>query len=87
MEDETDDMQETLALLHSDGSIGLLAPGSTWEKAREEQAFVNHRETRPEHLTKIGRVQYRVLMTLIEDPAPSPAPCPCGRHPAPTPKP
>lgn len=50
-----------LALLYSDGSMGILSPETTLDMAKAERVHVDHNETRPEHLTKIVRVRVDVI--------------------------
>lgn len=75
-------MTERLALLYSDGSMGVLGEGATIEQARKEREFVDKGARRAD-LTKIGRITIDVI-TVVDDPA-APAPasaaaCPtCGR--------
>lgn len=69
-----------LALLFSDGSVGILSASATLEQARRDRECVDLNERNPHHLTKIARVEFTIV-ELVEAPpidAP-PETCPhCG---------
>jgi hypothetical protein len=50
-----------LALLHSDGSIGILPAGCTFEQAEAEARFLNDDELDVSDFTKVALVQLEVL--------------------------
>lgn len=54
-------MSEHLALLYSDGSLGVLRPGAAIEQAERDRAFSDDGERDPAHMTKIARVEVTVL--------------------------
>lgn len=56
--------EERLALLYSDGSLGILSAGQPIEKAREEVQWVDDKEKNPEQFTKIVRVSFTVMEVL-----------------------
>ena len=69
---------ERLSLLYSDGSFGVLAEGTTVEKALDEVAFCDLNEKRPEHLTKLVIVRIEIIETVPL--AAETASCPkCGK--------
>ncbi|MBM3578705.1 MAG: hypothetical protein FJX40_13875 [Alphaproteobacteria bacterium] len=49
-------MSVHLALLYSDGSMGVLSPGATLDQAEKDRAFADEGERDPARLTKIARV-------------------------------
>lgn len=57
-----------LALLYSDGTIGILAEAATLGDARREREYADHGEADPAHWTKIARVEL-FSVVVVEDPA------------------
>lgn len=63
-------MMNRLALLYSDGSMGILSDGATEKSAREDAMFADANETDPAKMTKVVRVRLEITETLVEPKAP-----------------
>lgn len=77
------DTEERLALLYSDGSLGIFTAGRTLDSAREDALLADDKENDPEHFTKVVKVEFRIT-EVVETPkqpkAACAAACPtCGR--------
>lgn len=71
--------QERLALIYSDGSMGVLKDGKTIEAAREEREFADAHQKDPMKLTKIALVRIEPVefyphSTVVAETCPT-----CGR--------
>lgn len=59
---------ERLALLYSDGSLGIGMPGAPAESFRDEAIFSDKNETDPANFTQIVRVRLEVI-EVVETPS------------------
>lgn len=57
-------MREGLALLYSDGSMGVLPSGADLEQARREARESDVNETDPSHFTQLVRVRIEITEHL-----------------------
>ena len=57
-------MSERIALLYSDGSIGIMPPATSIEKAREEAKDADHNETDPAYFTKVATIEINIVEVL-----------------------
>lgn len=54
-----------LAILYSDGTIGVLRPGTSREEADRQKAFADAGETDPAHRCGLATVDIQVTETLV----------------------
>ena len=68
-----------LALIYSDGSLGLLTEGRSLDHAFKEAKDSNFNEHNPANFTRVGLVSFEVLEIVTDPDAKGQATCPtCG---------
>ena len=61
-------MSPRLALIYSDGSMGIVEPGTTLDEAWQEALAADRNENDPAHFTRIAMVKVEIV-EIVDTPA------------------